>query len=88
MESRTSDARKRCLEFEAKKNRAFATMEETQPHSFLVSIAFGRLNNEINTSTTSNCPNHSALAPPYQNQALRSVAPGVRSCTSPKIYIR
>ncbi|KAF5871256.1 uncharacterized protein Bfra_007771 [Botrytis fragariae] len=29
MESKTSDARKQCLEFEAKKNRAFATMEET-----------------------------------------------------------
>ncbi|THV52986.1 hypothetical protein BGAL_0062g00020 [Botrytis galanthina] len=77
MESKTSDARKQCLEFEAKKNRAFATMEETAPHSIFVSYAFGMLNNEINFSTTPNSPN-----------ALRSTASGVPGCTSPKIYIR
>ncbi|TGO19231.1 hypothetical protein BTUL_0005g00800 [Botrytis tulipae] len=82
MESKTSDARKQCLEFEAKKDRAFATMEETQPHSSFVSIAFGMLNNEINFSTTPNRPNGKT------NDTLRSAASGVPSCTSPKIYIR
>ncbi|KAF7944311.1 hypothetical protein EAE96_010709 [Botrytis aclada] len=57
MASKTSDARKQCLELEAKKNRVFATREETQLHSSLVSIAIGMLNNETNFSTISNCPN-------------------------------
>ncbi|KAF7889075.1 hypothetical protein EAF00_009375 [Botryotinia globosa] len=57
MESKTSDARKQCLEFEAKREeQSICDKEETQPHSSFVSIAFGMLNNEINLSTTPNRP--------------------------------